>query len=378
MRTATRPASLLTAAVLAGCLTASGCIPGVTWTPDSRGFYFTGGKDYQTLYFFDVAARKAKPVVADTGGLTQWPAVSPDGKRVAVVVPAEREGKKQYRVVAYDPEGKEVQRSRPFPLGPQAPGKDAPKSQVPIWLFWAPKGQGDKVLLQMSNSCGVFDLKENRFTDLGDHLLWVFADSPARPDGKGFLALKPALQKGEPFTAAFFDWQGKKRPIDLIDPEGKWNSPASRTASTLQVFPYLFPSRWQDGVATARGGGLELAVDTGKGTATLTQARPERNADARVIRQEYRFGKDGVRVRVVELGDDPKQDVPLRIEVLPPGAAAKVLAEKATLTTLIPSPDGKTLAIRYLAGNPGQATTDRVTVINAQGEVLADLDAMKE
>jgi hypothetical protein len=378
MLTATRPASLLTAAVLAGCLTASGCIPGVTWTPDSRGFYFTGGKGYKTLYFFDVAARKAKPVVADTGGPTHWPAVSPDGRRVAVVVPAEREGKRLYQVVVYDSDGKEVQRSRPFPLGPKAPGKDAPMGQVPVWLFWAPKGQGDKVLLQIANGCGVFDLKENRFTDLGDQLLWVFGNSPARPDGQGFLVARNTPKKGEKFAGTFYDWQGKERPIDLIDPEGTWGAEDSHTLSLLMFAPYMFPSRWQGDVATVRGGGVELTVDTGKRTATVTKSRPERNADARVIRQEYRFGKDGVRVRVVELGGNPKEEIPVRIEVLPPGAAAKVVAEKAALSALLPSPDGKTLAIRYLVGGPGQARADRVAVLNAQGEVLADFDAFKE
>jgi hypothetical protein len=369
MRTATRPASLLTVAVLAGCLTASGCIPGVTWTPDSRGFYFTGGKDYQKLFYFDVASRKTRLVAADTEGATLWPAVSPDGKRVAVAVPVRRDGKTQSQVVVYDAQGKEVQRSRPFALKPLTLNKGAQKDQgPPFWLFWAPRGQGDKVLLQAAGGCGLLELKEDRFTDLGDGVLWVFGNSPVRPDGKGFLTLRPQAKEGEKEVAAFHDWQGNKQAVSGSD----------AGALNRLGFPFLFASRWQGDVATARGGALELAVDTDKLTATVAKGRPERTAESLVIRQQYRFGREGVRVRVIELEDDPKKEIPLRIEVLPPGAALRVLDEKAALTTLLPSPDGKTLVVRYLVGGPGRIIADRVVVIDAQGEILADINTLKE
>ena len=74
----TVPSPLLTVAVLTGCLAAPGCIPGVAWTPDSKGFYFTGGKGYNKLLYFDVATKKARVVKADFKGTTHWPAVSPD------------------------------------------------------------------------------------------------------------------------------------------------------------------------------------------------------------------------------------------------------------------------------------------------------------
>jgi Tol biopolymer transport system component len=67
-----------------------GLHPGVTWTPDSKSFYFTCGKDkgkrYCKLYYCDVAAKKSRLVV-DFKGIRHWLAVSPDGKRVAVAVP---------------------------------------------------------------------------------------------------------------------------------------------------------------------------------------------------------------------------------------------------------------------------------------------------
>jgi hypothetical protein len=371
MRTATRPTTLLTAAVLAGCLTSAGCIPGLTWTPDSRGFYFTGGDNYQKLLYFDVAARKARTVVADIGGMTQWPAVSPDGKHIAVAVSVERDGQRLIQVVVYDAQGKEVRRTRPAALGRAAKGKPDKKdqNQGPVWLFWGPKDQADKVLLQAGNGCALVDLKEDRFTDLGNHVLWIFGHSPVRPDGRGFLTVRPEPRKGDKgLAAAFQDWQGKPQAINLPD----------LTALKGAAFPYAFASRWQGAVATARERGAELAVDTGKQTAGLTEVKPPRTAESQVIRQEYRFGKDGVRVRVVELSDDPKMESPLRIEILPPGKPRRVLDEKASLSVLLPSPDGKTLAVRYLVGTAGQNITDRVVVIDARGEVLADINAMKE
>jgi hypothetical protein len=371
MRTATRPTTLLTAAVLAGCLTSSGCIPGLTWTPDSRGFYFTGGDGYQKLRYFDVAARKARTVVADTGGMTQWPAVSPDGKRIAVAVPVVRDGQRLMQVVVYDAQGKEVRRTKPAVVGGEVKVKPNEKdpNRAPVWLFWGPADQADKVLLQAGEGCALVDLKEDRFTDLGKDFLWAIGHSPVRPDGRGFLTLRSDPKKGKDgIAAAFHDWQGKAQPIALPD----------LTGMKGLAFPYAFSSRWQDGVATTRERGLELAVDTGKGVATLSKVDPTRTIESQVIRQEYRFGKDGVRIRVVELSDDPKQDPPLRIEVVPPGVPRRVLEEKASISCLLPSPDGKTLALRYMIGGAGQNVGERIVVIDARGEILADFNALTE
>jgi hypothetical protein len=378
MRTATRPTTLLTAAVLAGCLTSAGCIPGLTWTPDSRGFYFTAGKDYQKLLFFDVKAKKARTVVADFQGTTHWPAVSPDGERIAVTAVVEHAGKKQYQVVVYDDAGKERRRLKPLSWGPGAKVIRTQKDQYanPVWLFWAPAG--DKLLLQVYNGGAILDLKEDRFTDLGDQVLWVFGNSPVRPDGKGFLTFRSRSKQGEGDGIAFIDWQGRKRFFGKPDPDVK-SREESGAAAAMALFPYLFPTRWQGDVATARGGDVELAVDTGKIKLGVTKAKSEHTADGRVIRQQYQFGKEGARLRVIELGAADQNNIPLRVELTPAGAAPpRVLAEKAALTTLQPSPDGKTLAVRYLTGGGDGLNGDRLLVIDARGEVLADLDALKE
>jgi hypothetical protein len=147
----------------------------VTWTPDSKGFYFTAGKDYKKLLYFDVAAKKARTVVADFNGMTHWPAVSPDGKRVAVVTFVRDDQKYGSQVVVYDSAGRELQRSRLAP-----PATQPPKS-VLVCLFWAPKDQGDRILFQARNTCALVDLKADRFTDMGEQtMLWVIGNSPIR------------------------------------------------------------------------------------------------------------------------------------------------------------------------------------------------------
>jgi hypothetical protein len=371
MCTATRQNSLLTVAVLATCLTTSGCIPGVAWMPDSRGFYFTAGQNCQKLLYFDVAAKETRTVVADTGGSTIWPALSPDGRRVAVAVPVERKGKEHFQVVVYNTEGKEMQRTRAFRLERKKASKDDNKFGPPFMLFWAPPGQGDKLLAQANNGAALIDLKDNQCTDLGDQILWVFGNSPARPDGKGFLSLMPSPEeKSEKEDVAFYDWKGNRQLLPRPD---------ARALSPL-TFPYLASSRWQGPVATARGFGLEVAIDTDRRTTSVTPLKPDLTAESLVIRQSYQFAEIGVRVRVVELKDEVNPDrPPLRVEVLPPGAPAKVLTEKASLTSLLPSPNGKVLVVRYLVGGPGQQTlVDRLVVIDARGEFLADMDVSRK
>jgi hypothetical protein len=353
--------------VLSGCLFASGCIAGVAWTPDSRGFYFTSGKDSGKLCYFDVVTKKRRPVAENQGGMALWPAVSPDARRVAVAVPFRPEGKKQFQVVVYDVQGKEVQRTRPILLERKESGKEEKKNEFPLWLFWAPPEQGDKVLLQASNGCALIDLKENRVTDLGKQLLLVLGDTPVRPDGKGFLALVAGPDEtAKEMDLTFCDWQGNKQVISRCD---------ERSCSTL-FFPFLVAARWQGAVATVRGRGLEVVVDTQKQIMTVAKLKPERTAENHAIRQAYRLGKTGTLVRVVELED--RNNSPVRVEIVPQGAPAKVLTSKAGIVSLTPSPDGKMLAVRYSYWELFRETEEHLAVIDARGEVLANIDLQKE
>jgi hypothetical protein len=390
MRTLNPACLLLT---LAGCLTAPGCItmPNVTWTPDSKGFYYTGGKGkcYNKLYYFDVATNKVRLVV-DFQGMTHWPAVSPDGMRVAVAVPLwdqVRDNALPFQVVVYDATGKELQRSKPVSSRRTLKDKvKGPKDDLSVvWLFWAPKEQGDKVLLQAATTCGLVDLKADTFTDLGDTTVpWVFGNSPFRPDGKGFLTYRMANDREMPFTDhKFHEWGGKTQ---ILSPD-PWADADANDPGILHV-PILFSSRWDKGTAVARGDRTELAVDTVK----LTMAvKPVSSDGVWATRNQFRFGKDGAQVRVTaprpgKLTEGPRAQW---VDVLAPGAKErKDVFQAATVVMLQPSPDGRLLAIRCVANKgarTGELTNeafqlerDQLLVINARGEVLADIDTFEE
>jgi hypothetical protein len=68
------------------------------------------------------------------------------------------------------------------------------------------------------------------------------------------------------------------------------------------------------------------------------------------------------------------------VDVLKPGTSnRKTLIQEALLAMLQPSPDGQMMAIRYLVGEVnGPIDGDRLFVVNARGQVLADIDTHKE
>jgi hypothetical protein len=75
---------------------------------------------------------------------------------------------------------------------------------------------------------------------------------------------------------------------------------------------------------------------------------------------------------------------PLSVEVLALGAKAKEVFGGARAVMLRPSPDGKLLAVRCLVNKQGdvnergQVDRDRLFVLDARGEVLADIDNFQE
>src|SRR5262245_61151427 len=164
---------LLAAAVLA-LTTGTGCVPDVAWLPDSSGIIYTATdwpgsgpnapkRPNGRLVHYDLA-KKTPRVVAETGTDTIQPALSPDGKRVAVArMTWEKGNAPTLQVVVYDLSGKEVQRSKSFEWG------DAPRSEVGFerypQLFWAPRG--NKVLVSAYKHSSICDLDADKAVMLG-------------------------------------------------------------------------------------------------------------------------------------------------------------------------------------------------------------------
>src|SRR5437660_11025954 len=117
-------------------LAAAGCRT-VGWLPDSSGFVYTDDRDCRRLVHYDVTTGKRNVLVAQMPARTPWPAVSPDGKHVAVARLLKAAGQKKadaLQVILYDLKGKEVRRSPEFPWGP---ARDNGREDYPYTgVFW--------------------------------------------------------------------------------------------------------------------------------------------------------------------------------------------------------------------------------------------------
>src|SRR5262245_6052117 len=81
----------------------------VVWLPDSSGLVFAVPGHHTQLFFYNIATRKHCVLVEDTGTWTNWPAVSPDGKQIAVASLDYVKGKPgTLQLIRYDLDGKEV------------------------------------------------------------------------------------------------------------------------------------------------------------------------------------------------------------------------------------------------------------------------------
>ena len=121
----------LGAVLLLTCVT--GCVPGITWLPDSSGFVYMAGHSGEKLVHFDLATKKQRTLVSDEKLKTLWPAVSPDGKNVAVAKLTEHKDKgNTVQICIYDLNGKSTKQSKVFPV-PQTDKVD--KGKDLIWVY---------------------------------------------------------------------------------------------------------------------------------------------------------------------------------------------------------------------------------------------------
>jgi hypothetical protein len=216
-----RPAAALLLFILV--MASAGCVPSLTWLPDSSGFICTAGKDGTRLIHYDLGKGESHTLVEDTGAGTNWPAISPDGKQIAVAKLVMKPGRKQtaLQVVLYSLAGEERKRSKVFDWleAKQPAGSTTPDRNILPQLFWAPKG--DKVLVTTPGYTAIYEVKGDRLVHAGEGWLLIFGTTPVRPDGAGFLLMKNAggwLQREKkekvPDPAfTFVDWEGGEQPL---------------------------------------------------------------------------------------------------------------------------------------------------------------------
>ncbi len=377
-----------------GALASTGCIPGVAWLPDSSGFVYTSGEHFTRLALYDVTKKQDKVLVEDTGAGTLRPAVSPDGQRIAVARMIATRGQKrtQLQVVFYSLAGKELSRSTVFDwleLKNAYEGNPIEVATLPQ-LFWVPRE--DKLLIHCSVGdsepyTAIYDVKTDRLLYARNAHLLVFADSPIRSDGAGFLVMKngewPSWWDKKPGEIdsdprfAFVDFTGKERPSKappyMRDGDALKKEQDGNKLGAL-LWPAYFESRWNGDDAQIVWNVDRLNFLIAKGEAVLDKVQPVKTKDGGLVMRHYQFPKGPARLRLVLTKWDDKKpdkgDKP-RLEILKTGQQEyQVLKEQTSLVLLFPSPNGKLLAVYGLPSEDEQSRPS-VTVLDDQGEVVA-------
>jgi hypothetical protein len=358
-----RRGHLIAAALLS--LAGTGCgspLPGIAWLPDSSGFIYTGGKNYERLIHRDLTASTSSVLVKDTKSNTVWPAVSPDGRRVAVArVLRESAQTGTLQVVIYDRQGKEVQHSQVFawPRATLGGRTEATHSQV----FWSP--QGDKLIVYGDHMTGLYDVGKDELRKWPERIPQVFENTPIRPDGKGFLVAHLGANippEGGPLGITFIDWQGREKPIVL----GKSEQDPERPDGPLldmRPLPSLFGSRWEGNVAIFTFATSRLRIDSLSGVATFhTVGQAELTIKGAAILQQYEFPQRAAKILVL---DD-------KVVVLVAGEdnPRMVLDERARL--MGPAPNKQLVALHTpMCEENGRELPAKIIVVNNKAEVVA-------
>jgi hypothetical protein len=358
------PKRILASLVLAVALLTAGCIPaGMVWLPDSRGFIYPSGKDLQSISFYDVAKREHRVLVKDTGAMTLYPALSPDGKQIAVA--RLRCGGNQAgiaQVMIYDREGKELHRSPELTWG-EAAADPKERQLLGTVLFWDMTGKKLLVsgIFQSVPRSGIYDLATKRMSMMDGQLL-VFGNTPVRPDGKGFLV--GGFRTGP--EIAFVDWEGKRQQVALgagvIDNDEK---------KFILSYPWSFLSRWDGDTAEVGYKDWRVRLDTKKLVGTL-KSRPatEARVGTEILQQQHAF-TGGVKIRALVSENSEGKFEKSRLEIITPKAEKPraVVEEGKGFFGFSLSPDKKLLAIWCVDDG---ASKSRLYVVNSIGEVVSE------
>jgi hypothetical protein len=400
MRGATSRLRRLLAAglLLFGALSTIGCVPGVAWLPDSSGFIYTSGEQFTTLAHYDVTSHQSKVLVENTGAPTLWPALSPDGKRIAVgrVILVKGQKQSKLQVILYDRSGKELKRSQEFDwLQGDQPAQSEKLNDMAVapQLFWAPRGE--RIVIQSIGKepyAAIYDIQADRLLHSGPAVLLTFGSTPIRPDGAGFLLMKnprwanwwdkkPGEVDPDPqFT--FVDWEGKEKtlkpPAYLLDGEAlkKETDPLKLYALLLPAF---FESRWRGEVAEVSYGPDRLRYDIAKGEAVLDKVKPETTREGHVILRQYPIALGRATLRVVgpEQKEGERKNIDFaRLEVVKAGQqkAQVLIPELNWLPVLVPAPNGKHVAIWSQVKENKREKGALLLVVNEQGEATGRIE----
>lgn len=355
MRSITRHAGL---ALPAAVLFLAGCVPNVAWLPDSSGFIFTetvtGRKSpAMRLKQYDIQSKKSRVVLEDLGeALTCFPAVSPDGKRVAVARVLWKGNQSVAQMVIYDLAGKEQQRSKE--MNWSGLSKSGDKKEWLTFVWWP---SSDRLMLTAMHAdidpqTGIYDLKGDTLTTVANlYPFFLVENAPTRPDGRGFLAVENGTE-----VMSFVTWDGQRR--ELRTKEGE-------PILAKEAIDF----RWDGVQAVLRTPAAQYSINTDSGVGLVKAVPPLAGLknDEKVERVAV-FGGGRMEFRAIEApGMNPSMP-PVRRAELREVATGKITSlAGVTQTPLVyPSPDRNYLAVR---------TDSKIYVVNRNGEIVADIDA---
>jgi hypothetical protein len=374
--------SLLTFSTFAS----TGCVP-TTWLPDSSGFVYAkrhkakGDDETPTiqLVYFDVEKKESRVITDKIESSTVWPAVSPDGKRVAVArfFKDDKDSVKG-AVEIYDLQGKKVHQSKSFPWCDLS----EPSRNYPC-LFWSPKD--DRIVVTTSCMTGFYNVRTNELEWVKEEAgPLILGGTPIRPDGKGCLML--ALERGA-FQLKLMQWDGSERPIDIHPLEkllGVSDKYSDSTLNLLQIakWPLLTPSWWDGNTAVVgcNRGNATIRFDTVAKTTTVTAPRKDGDLIEQVIRAEQAvFDLQGdVSIQLVRYSEkNPRtggKDLFCRVVAVNHKTRKEevLLAKEASVPLAVPSPNGHYLVLSF--SNAASNTPSKMVVINNKGELVAKLE----
>jgi hypothetical protein len=389
-----RVSSLLALAALA--LLLPGCVP-VAWLPDSSGFVYVnpvqgknpGDKGSGQLVHFDLKKNSGRVLVNDIGDDTAWPAVSPDGKRIAVArYMGDPKQAKTVQVIVYDFDGKQVQQSKPM-AWPQPADNKSISLQIPLLLFWSPKD--DMVVVSDFNHLGLFNVRTETVKVIEQAIPVIHNGTPIRPDGRGVLVLLPNKVDPKKPSLVFLEWDGTRQEINsqalaVFEKKDDKAKSAVDAVTTTVLLPLLLPSWWEGNSAYAgfKRDKVTYHIDTAQKTTVVSEdlakfAKAEKKDEKLSIR--YDFAGD-VSVHLVPTGDPAPKPGMSSVRVVAVNHQTKKEKEllpkvESTNYAGLLSPDGKHLALCYgeFSTMPGRSST--IAVIGSKGELVTKIETGK-
>jgi Tol biopolymer transport system component len=367
------------------CLT--GCVP-TTWLPDSSGFIYVkpikGKNPFDPpsgqLVHFDLQKKTSRIIVEDIGVGTNWPALAPEGKRIAIArFSGDPKQPRTVQIVLFDMAGKELHKTKELSWAPARPNNLGPSAGV---LFWSPKD--DMVVVSDLSETGIYSVTADTLKVIEKSVPVIHGGSPIRPDGKGFLLLSGEKENQH---LAFVDWTGAEQKIDgtpltKLLPADKSKIEMEAIAATF-ISSLLLPSWWEDRSAWVgfKRDRITYAIDTVKKTIEVSDGFAAMTKAKKGVGEEepLRFDFAGdIMVRLSQFSvDDPVKQIKKTynkvVIVNDKTKKEETLLDKAPAQgVFLPSPDGQYLAL-CLSGILGDDDAV-ILVINSKGELTSRIN----